>query len=54
MINLFRKKKVEIEFDKVEMVKFYNMLLKMKKKRPNFDINSMMTRLYGADYEKHI
>lgn len=54
MNNPFKRHKSEIQFDTVEMNKFYKMLLKMKKKRPHLNINSIMSRLYGCDYEKHI
>ncbi len=54
MNNLFRRKKSEIQFDILEMNNFYNMLLKMKKKRPHINVSSIMIGLYGCEYEKHI
>lgn len=54
MNNIFRRKKAEIQFDILEMNNFYGMLLKMKKKRPYLNINSMMSHLYGPDYENYL
>jgi hypothetical protein len=38
----------------VEINKFYNMLEKMKKKRPNMNIFWIMSNLYGSDFIKYI
>ena len=40
--------------DTAEINKFYNMLEKMKKKRPNMNIIWIMSNLYGADFIKYI
>lgn len=53
MLN-FLKKKPEILFSKVDINKFYNMLLKMKKKRPNMNISWIMINLYGSDFMDYI
>lgn len=38
------------ELDIKEMRKFHQMLLKMKKRRPNFNVDRVMTMLYGKKY----
>lgn len=48
------KKKDDFTHNCDEINKFYNMLLKMKKKRPKLNINWIMSGLYGIDYEKYI
>lgn len=51
--NLFSKKKEDIVVDKIEMNAFYLSLLKMKKKRPNMDVNRLMKLLYGKNFNDH-
>lgn len=38
----------------VDRIKFHNMLLKMKKKRPNFNIDRVMKKLYGSNYNHNL
>ena len=50
-MDLFKKKnKMEIrhysENDKVEIVKFYQMLVKMKQTRPNFNVERIIKKVY--------
>lgn len=34
------------EMDKVEIIEFYQMLVKIKKNRPNFNIERLMRKVY--------
>ena len=50
-MGLFKKKnKIEkrhySENEKREIIKFYQMLVKMKKNRPNFNIDSVIKKVY--------
>lgn len=37
-----------------EMKEFYQMLLKMKKKRPNMDINRLMRLIYKNEFDDNL
>lgn len=49
---MFLKQKINKQpvFDQVEMLKFYKMLLKMKVRRPQFNVNRIMVKLYSKHY----
>ena len=53
-INLFSKKKAHVVVDIVEMQVFYKMLVKMKKKRPNMDVNRLMKLIYKNDFQDNL
>lgn len=49
---MFNKRK-EINLSEIEikeMENFHSMLLKVKKRRPNFNVDRVMTMLYGKKY----
>lgn len=50
-IKWFIKKETPTTVDFVEMEKFYIMLLKMKKKRPNMGVEQLMKLIYKEDYD---
>ncbi len=54
--SLFNKKISEINhqkiFEKQEMEKFYLVLLKIKNRRPSFNVNRVMKMLYGKKFEE--
>jgi hypothetical protein len=39
-------KRIYSENEKMEIIKFYQMLVKMKKNRPNFDIDGVIKKVY--------
>ena len=50
-MDLFKKKnkmekRLYSENDKVEIVKFYQMLVKMKQTRPNFNVDKIIKKVY--------
>ena len=53
---MFRKKKEKKKaiIDPVEMIKFYKMLLKMKARRPQFDVDRIMLKLYSDSFSNFI
>jgi len=49
--NIARSKKANNNFNDKEMIIFYNILIKMKKKRPHMDINKLMKLLYKEKFD---
>lgn len=54
MYSLLKGKVILTDCNIIEMNNFYNMLLKMKIKRPDLNVNRIMCAIYGSNYDKLI